>query len=137
MKSFKYVEPVAIALIEFPNALLSLKYPSFTDRYKKPSNSVIIFSFFPLLFLMTFSPSDTQNKICFENVKWSLILHIPTHPTQSTYPVFRLKISLSQQTSQQNVFCFVCFFLAHRKSQPPPPLKNKTKNNNNNLEIRH
>lgn len=109
--------PVAIALIEFPKALLSLKYPSFTDQdKKKKSNSVIIFYFFFLLFLMTFSPSDTE-----QNLLWKCQLFINFayfHPLNTKYIQFS-DLSSHYHNKQASKMVFVLLFLAHRKSQPP------------------
>lgn len=124
------MEPIAIALIEFPKALLSLKYPSFTDQDKKKSNSVIIFSFFfSLLFLMTFSPSDTEQNLLW---KCQMVINFAYfHPLNTKYIQFS-DLSSHYHNKQASKMVFVLLFLAHRRVNPLP---NKT--NNNNLEIWH
>lgn len=126
------MEPVAIALIEFPKALLSLKYPSFTDQDKKKkikfSNNLLLFF---LLFLMTFPPSDTEQNLLW---KCQMVINFAYfHPLNTKYIQFS-DLSSHYHNKQASKMVFVLLFLAHRRVNPPP-LKNKT--NNNNLEIWH
>lgn len=110
------MEPVAIALIEFPKALLSLKYPSFTDQDKKKikfSNNLLLFF---LLFLMTFSPSDTEQNLLW---KCQMVINFAYfHPLNTKYIQFS-DLSSHYHNKQASKMVFVLLFLAHRKSQPP------------------